>query len=69
MDVATTCSIICLIVCERGDIVHYKFDAQNHKPLDWLDLMVEIWCKSFNLHLVSTDPDSYIYIYIYIYIY
>jgi len=20
--------------------------------------MVEIWCKFFNLHLVSTDPDS-----------
>ena len=28
------------------------------KPSDLIILTVEIWCKSFDLHPVSTDPDS-----------
>jgi len=30
------------------------------RPLDGLDQTIQIWCKSFKLHLVSINPDSYI---------
>jgi len=29
-----------------------------YEPFDILCVMVEIWCKFYNLHLVSTDPAS-----------
>jgi len=49
-------------------LVFFCFNfTDDYEPLDQLNLMVEIYCKSYVLHLVSTDPDSYIYIYIYIY--
>jgi len=32
----------CSIVCERGETMYYKFDAQHCKPLDRLDLTAKI---------------------------
>jgi len=40
-------------------LVFFCFNfIDDYEPLDQFNLMIEIWCKFYVLHLVSMDPDS-----------